>query len=244
MENIKRPRNRSWLILIFIILCLMILSQTISAYTFPESKRTETRALDLGDITGLLFWILLIVIVAVVIVCILFFIENIRFQKLAEEQLLKGEKVLAKYHYFFATNQRLLRLQSSKNFGIVEYNKISKITCDKYGLGKVLRSIAIFCGLLLFIVGFISYVGLEIRFDPTHVARIYSDPFTSLICFFDGILCIGLGLIPKKYYYQIWSTSFDDKESKRWKMQKTKSSERLINIAKEHGNTPIEKIKL
>ena len=167
--------------------------------------------------------------------------SDVKVPKWVEEKLLDGEKVLSKYLYFFATNQRLLRLQSSKNFGAVEYNKISKITCDKYGLGKVLRSITIFWGLLLFIVGFISYIGLEIRFDPTHVARIYSDPFTSLICFFGGIICIGLGLSPKKYYYQIWSPSFDDKESKRWKMQKTKSSERLINIAKEHGNTSIEK---
>lgn len=160
--------------------------------------------------------------------------------KWAERKLLDGEKVIARFEFFYATDRRLLSFQGLLDLASLEYNKISSITIEKFGLfSSIIRFTLVVIGLLLIAIGIISFLGIEFRYDNT---SLYTGLplYAVLVSLVGGVACIIMAFFVRKYYYQIRNPTFNKFEFSKWRIPKSRKGDQFIEIIKKQSGISIE----
>lgn len=153
--------------------------------------------------------------------------DNVKVPKWVEQQLSKGEKVISTISTggrlnladYYATNKRLLRFTGKSNYDVLEFEKTS-IILKKYGLGSsILRIFGVLFGLFCISLGILTYVGPTIRTGSTTLNLRAPFSFTLLSCGI-GLFVIFIVLWGRYAYYQIECPGFDNKDLKKWRIER------------------------
>lgn len=150
---------------------------------------------------------------------------NINVPKWAQNKLLDGETVIAKIGSIYATDRRLLNCITRFNFRFLEYEKISDIAFEKYGIGRKFGFILILflCSLIyiIFVPDLLGY--------PYKIGDIWVNPFSSyfatpnsrLLGIF-SLIGVGVAVIFTIFefpfrYFQVMGSDFDSEHLPYWR---------------------------
>jgi hypothetical protein len=163
-------------------------------------------------------------------------LKETEIPKWIQKKLSNEEVVIDRFGFWFATNKRLIG-SNRIEFRSLEYDKISDITYEKYGLKMTVgRGILLSLGILLYIIGIIASMEWE-TYIFGHRTVNYPQPQFFIIGLIGGSLSILIAFSSSKYFYQIKNIDFNKKQSKLWQIKvpyrNREKFKRFINIIKE-----------
>lgn len=236
----KITRNRMRLIFLIAMLCLTVISHTVSAYTYPKSIRErEEDGFDMDDLIRSLP-IAVPLMILFMIPCIVFTIRFKISHDTVKNNLLPGEKIIFRDRFLFATNKRLIRCLSRSKFEFLEYSKISSITPRKLSIARTIGCIAmISLGVLLIIIGTIAYIGPEFH-SGTTLIHTKGDLSISIVGWVFGAMSIIMAFTIINSYLQVQSSNINKNDQAKWKFHiRGKKAKELIYMIKMAQKSPI-----